>query len=109
MISHPTVLGLRKRRGPAFHADRRRAAPGGGAVRQAFPELDAQALAERVARFLEFECADVAACKPAPEGYLLAAQALEVEISCFLVRPGGRRERWSRHCEGFPPNCSRYR
>jgi len=104
-----------------------------------FPELGAESLAERVARFLEFECADVtdvgpmpgalpllaqlcalripwaivtsaerplaalrlkaagvvaetvvtlddvAACKPDPEGYLVAAQALEVRISRCLV------------------------
>ena len=101
--------------------------------RRIFPQLGAESLAERVARFLEFECADVtdvvpmpgalallarlgalgipwaivtsaerplaalrleaagvtsddvAACKPDPEGYLRAAQALEVEISRCLV------------------------
>ncbi|HEV2240578.1 MAG TPA: HAD-IA family hydrolase [Streptosporangiaceae bacterium] len=108
-------------------------------IRRIFPELGAESLAERVARFLELECADVtdvaampgalallaqlgalgipwaivtsaerplaalrleaagvvaetvvtiddvAACKPDPEGYLVAAQALEVEISRCLV------------------------
>jgi sugar-phosphatase len=108
-------------------------------IRRIFPELGPESLAERIARFLEFECADVtevvpmpgalallaqlgalgipwaivtsaerplavlrlaaagvvahtvvtiddvAACKPDPEGYLLAAQALEVEISRCLV------------------------
>jgi mannitol-1-/sugar-/sorbitol-6-phosphatase len=108
-------------------------------IRQIFPELGAESLAERVARFLELECADVtevvpmpgalallgqlgtlgipwaivtsaerplaalrleaagviaetvvtiddvAACKPDPEGYLVAAQALEVEVSRCLV------------------------
>jgi mannitol-1-/sugar-/sorbitol-6-phosphatase len=108
-------------------------------IRRIFPELGAEPLAERVARFLELECADVtdvvpmpgalallaqlgalgipwaivtsaerplaalhleaagvvaatvvtiddvAACKPDPEGYLVAAQALEVEISRCLV------------------------
>ncbi len=108
-------------------------------LRRIFPQLGADSLAERVARFLEFECADVtdvvpmpgalallarlgalgipwaivtsaerplaalrlekagvaaetvvtsddvAACKPDPEGYLRAAQALEVEISRCLV------------------------
>ena len=108
-------------------------------IRQAFPELGAGSLAERVARFLEFECADVTdvvpmpgalallarlgalgipwaivtsaerplaelrlkaagvvaetvvtiddvtACKPDPEGYLLAARTLAVEISRCLV------------------------
>jgi sugar-phosphatase len=108
-------------------------------IRRIFPELGAEPLAERVARFLEFECADVtevvpmpgalallsqlgalgipwaivttaerplaalrleaagvvaatvvtiddvAASKPDPEGYLLAAQALEVAISRCLV------------------------
>lgn len=108
-------------------------------IRRIFPELGAASLAERVARFLELECADVAdvvpmpgalallaqlgalgipwaivtsaerplaalrleaagvvaetvvtiddvaACKPHPEGYLVAAQALEVEISRCLV------------------------
>jgi mannitol-1-/sugar-/sorbitol-6-phosphatase len=104
-----------------------------------FPEMGTESLAERIARFLEFECADVTevvpmpgafallahlralgiqwaivtsaerslavlrleaagvvadmvvtiddvtACKPDPGGYLLAAQALEVEISRCLV------------------------
>ena len=108
-------------------------------IRRIFPELGAESLAERVARFLELECADVtdvvampgalallaqlgalgipwaivtsaerplaalrleaagvvaetvvtiddvAACKPDPEGYLVAAEALEVEISRCLV------------------------
>ena len=108
-------------------------------IRRIFPELGAESLAERIARFLEFECADVtevvpmpgalallarlgaleipwaivtsaerplatlrleaaglvaetvvtiddvAVCKPDPEGYLLAARALEVEISRCLV------------------------
>jgi mannitol-1-/sugar-/sorbitol-6-phosphatase len=108
-------------------------------IRRIFPELGAESLAERVARFLEIECADVtdvrpmpgaltllaqlgvlgipwaivtsaerplaalrlgaagvvaetvvtiddvAACKPDPEGYLVAAQALKVDISRCLV------------------------
>jgi mannitol-1-/sugar-/sorbitol-6-phosphatase len=108
-------------------------------IRRIFPGLGAESLAERVARFLAIECADVtdvgpmpgalallaqlgalgipwaivtsaerplaalrleaagvvaetvvtiddvAACKPDPEGYLLAAQALKVEISRCLV------------------------
>jgi sugar-phosphatase len=116
-----------------------RGSPAAEGIRRIFPGLGAESLAERVARFLEFECADVtevvpmpgaltllaqlgalgipwaivtsaerplaairlkaagvvaetvvtiddvAACKPDPEGYLLAAQALEVEISRCLV------------------------
>ena len=108
-------------------------------IRQIFPQLSAASLAERAARFSEFECADVtevvpmpgalallaqlgtlgipwgivtsaerrlaalrleaagvvaqtvvtiddvAACKPDPEGYLLAARALRAEISRCLV------------------------
>lgn len=116
-----------------------RGAPAAEGIRRIFPELGAESLAERVARFSEFECADVtevvpkpgalallarlgalgipwaivtsaqrplaalrlaaagvvaetvvtiddvAVCKPDPEGYLLAAQALKVEISRCLV------------------------
>ena len=108
-------------------------------IRRIFPELGAESIAERIARFLEFECADVtdvvpmpgalallarlgalgvpwaivtsaerplatlrleaaglvaetvvtiddvAECKPDPEGYLLAARAMQVEISRCLV------------------------
>jgi sugar-phosphatase len=116
-----------------------RGSPAAEGIRRIFPELSAESLTERVARFLEFECADVTevvpmpgalallgqlgalglpwaivtsaerplaalrleaagvvaetvvtmddvvACKPDPEGYLLAAQALEVEIARCLV------------------------
>jgi mannitol-1-/sugar-/sorbitol-6-phosphatase len=108
-------------------------------IRRIFPELEAESLAERVARFLDYECADVsevvpmpgafallarlgalgipwaivtsaerplaalrlkaagvvaetvvtiddvAACKPDPEGYLLAARTLGIDISRCLV------------------------
>jgi mannitol-1-/sugar-/sorbitol-6-phosphatase len=108
-------------------------------IRRIFPSLGASSLAERIARFVELECADVtevvpmpgalellaqlqvsgipwaivtsaerplaalrlkaagvvadtvvtiddvAACKPDPEGYLLAARLLEVEIARCLV------------------------
>ena len=116
-----------------------RGSPAAEGIRRIFPDLGAGSLAERITRFLEFECADVtqvvpmpgalallahlgaleipwaivtsaerplaalrleaagvvaqtvvtlddvAACKPDPEGYLLAARALEVEISRCLV------------------------
>lgn len=116
-----------------------RGSPAAEGIRRIFPELGAESLAERVVRFLEFECADVtevgpmpgalallaqlgtlgipwgivtsaerplaalrleaagvvaatvvtiddvAACKPDPEGYLRAAEALEVAISRCLV------------------------
>jgi mannitol-1-/sugar-/sorbitol-6-phosphatase len=116
-----------------------RGSPAAEGIRRIFPDLGAESLAERVARFSEFECADVTevapmpgalallaqlgalaipwaivtsaerplaalrleaagvvartvvtiddvvACKPDPEGYLLAARALEVEISRCLV------------------------
>jgi sugar-phosphatase len=116
-----------------------RGSPAAEGIRRIFPDLDAESLAERAARFSEFECADVTevaampgafellaqlgalglpwaivtsaerplaalrleaagvtaetvvtiddvvACKPDPEGYLLAARALGVEISRCLV------------------------
>jgi mannitol-1-/sugar-/sorbitol-6-phosphatase len=117
----------------------RRGVPAAAGIRRIFPGLPAELIAERAARFMELECADVAevaampgalallaqlralglpwaivtsaerplaalrlaaagvtaetvvtlddvvSCKPDPEGYLLAARALGVEISRCLV------------------------
>ncbi|HKC83561.1 MAG TPA: HAD hydrolase-like protein, partial [bacterium] len=43
-------------------------------IRRIFPQLGAESLAERVARFLEFECADVTDVVPMPGALALLAR-----------------------------------